>query len=235
MDEMVAAVEGPGLDAFIEKKFGGREYECVLCASPISWVGMCERCEARQSIEGSPPEEKLLAIGVPHAMTSCKWENFELPKAGRIVRQVEEVRRWRGRPPLVVLAGPPGTGKTHMAVAILRRRMEEKGLGGVMWLADAEIGELLRRGFRSDDESLESRMRHARLLFIDDLGQGYQSQWLVETVMPVLCQRADNEKPTVVTTNLTHPDIEAMDIRLASRMHEGLAVSTRDLSDRRRT
>lgn len=227
-----AILGGAALDAFLSKKFGGETFRCKFCGAEIPCPGMCDACAARQEATGDTVEEKLISLGVPIVMSSCGWDNFDSPK-GRTGRLVDELKRWRGRPALVVLSGPPGTGKTHMAAAMLRQRVTEKGSGGVVWIADADIATRLKAGFRSEETPLEDILSDARLLIVDDFGQTYQSQWLVETVMPLICKRIDNGKPTVITTNLTHEDIKALDARLASRMHTALTLSTRELSDRR--
>jgi DNA replication protein DnaC len=224
---------GADLDAYHEAKWGGEMFECKFCGAEQTWPGMCEACEERQVADQLTVEGKLANLGVLASMVSCSWENFEMPK-GAMARQIEEVKRWRGRPPLLVFSGIPGTGKTHMAVSAVRYRIEEKGPGGVLWISDAEIGARLKAGFRNGEMPIEDAMRNARLLVVDDLGQSYQTPWIAETVMPIICRRHDDGKPTILTTNLTHKDIEALDVRLASRLHEALTVSTRELADQRK-
>jgi hypothetical protein len=227
----VKAVDGDeaALDAYHELKWGGEIFQCKFCDLNQTWPGMCGACEERSNMNQLSDDEKLAALGIPSLMVPCSWDNFEMPKGGIF----KEIEAWRGRPTLLVISGPPGRGKTHMAVAVVRRRIKEKGVGGVFWISDAEIGARLKGGFRDGEMAVEDQIRRARLLVIDDLGQSYQTAWIAETILPILCRRHDDGKPTILTTNLTHADIEEMDARLASRMKTALALSTRSLLDRR--
>ena len=236
-EELVDALQTKsGLDAFVEKKFKGEKFPCHFCGVEISWPGMCEPCEKKQITPESTIEQRIEHLGVPHSMASCRWENFDMPTSNVAARLIEDLQKWKGIPPLVVLSGHPGTGKTHMAVATLRRRIESKGAGGVLWIADAEIGARLKAGFRNDEEPIEDELRNARLLIVDDFGQGYQSEWIVSTICPIICGRADRGQPTILSTNYTHQDIAGLDERLASRIQTNLKISTPSmgLKDRRR-
>jgi len=222
---------GAALDRYIEAKFGGETFACKLCEATIKWPGICEACEARMDEKKLSADEVLVKLGVPVGMSSCSWENFDLPGAGEFRRLAEELKRWRGRPPLVMLTGRPGTGKTHMAVAMLRQRAVEKGSGGILWVSDSMLISELRAGFGGEG-TLEDRMLRARLLVIDDLGQTDKA-WVTGALTPVICHRADNLKPTIITSNLTGVDFQAMDPRLGSRLKQAFVIPTTHLQDRR--
>jgi len=233
---LAVAGDASALAKYHALKWEGETFQCKFCGCEQEWPGMCKACEKRADADELTPEGKLVNMGVPSSMVTCGWDNFEMPKPGTMDgRLVEEVKRWRGAPPGLILAGPNGTGKTHMAVAIIRQRIGEKGVGGVLWLSDPEVGARLKAGFKDEGVSVEDQLRNVRTLVIDDFGQSYQTAWVQETVVPILCWRLDNSKPTILTTNLTGADFESLDGRLASRLQQSLMVSTRNLVDKRST
>jgi len=225
------------LDRFILKKFGevidgelcSSFFDCVFCGGRITWIGMCEECEKRKNEEATSLgkiEDRIHDIGVPLSMLSCSWDNFSVPKTMGTARIVDSVKNWRGVENPLVLAGSPGTGKTHMAVAVIRSRVQTKGAGGVAWISDAMLSTLLKDSYDRRSASLEEQIMRPRLLILDDLGQSHQSEWLVGSIFPILNLRLDEKKATVITTNLTQQDFLAIDARFADRLKSGLLVNT---------
>jgi len=229
-------IDEDALNAYHSVKWDGEVFECKFCGEQIAWPGVCAACEKRLDSDELTTEGKLAMLGVPNSMATCEWGNFEHPAVGtREGREVEEVKRWRGRPAMLVFSGKPGTGKTHMAVSVMRTRIADKGSAGMLFLADMEIGARLKAGFKDDGLAVEDQLRDARLLIIDDFGQGYQTAWIRDTVVPILCHRMDNDKPTILTTNLTGEDLNSVDARLTSRLQLALRVGTSGLKDARKT
>jgi DNA replication protein DnaC len=138
----------------------------------------------------------------------------------------------------LLLMGPPGVGKTHLAVAALKELIE-RGHTGYF----CEYGALLReiqRTYGEDTERTESKILSpilsVEVLLIDDLGCIKPSDWVRDTIGYILNSRytdasRDLSRPkcTIITTNYSDAANEK-----EARLPSGRSVTTRNdtLADR---
>lgn len=103
------------------------------------------------------------------------------------------------------MSGPFGSGKTGLAWGIARALMERRVPVLVWYVPD------LMRALKAswDDETAPSEATvmdlaiGAPLLILDDLGSETTSQWGVGTLTQIVNHRYEDEKPVVVTSNLS--------------------------------
>ena len=114
----------------------------------------------------------------------------------------------------LVLVGPTGTGKTHLALAVTWEWFDD-GFN-VLFARVDELVDWLRQGY--DDgtyhKRLESVLRR-HLLVLDDLGTEQAKDWAGERLDRIVDWRYINQLPLVVTTNAKSEDLAP---RVASRL-----------------
>lgn len=131
--------------------------------------------------------------------------------------------------------GEPGTGKTHLAMSILRLyNLEENGTKSCLFVSASKLVSEIKRSWDNKNQVKENvlleRIKNVDLLVIDDLGaENGTMKANGDGVMPPakpfigdiwykIFNSRDN-KPTIITTNLSSSAIEQIyDYRLLSRM-----------------
>lgn len=182
-----------------------------------------------EEVRGRKVLAALSDAGVPARYAECSWGTWATPRG--LAGICKQLRRWSGagQESTALLVGPTGTGKTHLAVATMRRWVEA-GRGGAMFVS---AGDLLRRlraamdGGPGAGETELLRVARARLLALDDLlaGGGRVTPWAAETLSYLICQRYAEKLPTIITTNVGLAQIgDLVDTRVSSRLGEGLVV-----------
>lgn len=119
----------------------------------------------------------------------------------------------------LLLTGPYGTGKTHLAAAVGNERLRHGD--SVLFLTVPDLLDHLRSTFAPQaeagyDETFD-RVRNTDVLILDDLGVENPSQWAQEKLFQLLNHRYSHQKPTVITTNA---ELSQLDPRIRSRIQD---------------
>ena len=117
----------------------------------------------------------------------------------------------------LLVHGPSGAGKTHVAAAIANRCLERGR--PALFVVVPDLLDHLRASYRPDSEmgydALLEQVRLAPVLILDDLGTQSSTAWAQEKLFQILNHRYNAQLPTVVTTNLS---IDRIDERLRMRL-----------------
>ena len=119
----------------------------------------------------------------------------------------------------LVLTGPSGTGKTHLAAAITNFAMTNGH--PARFVVVPELLDHLRATFSPDAtvryDDLFDQVIAAPLLVLDDLGGHSPSPWAEDKLDQILTHRYDKRMPTVITSSLAP---EEMPERFRARMND---------------
>ena len=228
---------------------------CQYCGSslesyPTGKVGFNWRCEreecrdrerrereqAQRALEKerliriqANPERYLREFHVPRKYLQCSLDNFE--GGGNVVQWCREyaqdlVQSCAGN---VLLTGGCGTGKTHLAVAILRQAICEGFSGKAIFTTAPELLLNIREAFSEKttvtEREVVEKYSDVDLLLLDDLGAEKQSSWSITTLFLIIDRRLREMLPTVITSNLSLDGIESvLSKRLASRLSESRVI-----------
>lgn len=132
-----------------------------------------------------------------------------------------------GDPKGLVILGPTGTGKTWVAAALARQLLVEDTVP-VSFTTVADFLEALRPSARVsgvDPDMMQYAL--APVLVLDDLGMEKLTEWGEEQLHRLAHERNHNNRTTIVTSNLTGPQIrERYDQRTVERLFSGSKLIT---------
>src|SRR5471032_2584220 len=195
------------------------------------------RCDCWRERAG---HDRLANANIPKRYLHCTLANFSAYNPS-LERALEQARRVPDRFPAannlreqgrgLLLEGPPGVGKTHLAVAVLKQVMEASGARGVFY----DTRDLLRvirstydASIRTTELEILRPVMTADLLVLDDLGAEKTSEWVEETMNLIVNTRYTERRLTIFTSNYvdvpddTDPNslLFRSGFRMRSRLHE---------------
>lgn len=100
------------------------------------------------------------------------------------------------------IAGPAGTGKTHIAAAIANQLMNQGT--PVICMTMIDLLARIRKTFNrdgADESSVLTIYKTVPLLIIDDIGKEPPTEWAISTIYNIVNGRYEAYLPTIVTTN----------------------------------
>jgi DNA replication protein DnaC len=117
--------------------------------------------------------------------------------------------------------GGVGTGKTHLAVAVMNELIRKKRTPS-LFVTVPELLDNLRETYNKPGRNLDEWMdvvQNAEFLVLDDLGSERTTEWVRERIFVIVNHRYREALPTVFTSNIGPKDLaEQLGERTASRI-----------------
>jgi DNA replication protein DnaC len=169
------------------------------------------RCDCRVQARS---KALLAAARIPKRYEHCELDEFDTRFDGSHPAQEKallESRAFVEHYPVestgLLLIGPVGVGKTHLAVGMMKELILNKGIACLFY----DYRELLKQIQNSYNDSVKATelevlrpVFETEVLVLDELGAVKPTEWVWDTVSLILNTRYNDNRTTIITTN--YPD-----------------------------
>jgi DNA replication protein DnaC len=154
-------------------------------------------------------QERALAYRLSQAKLPWDWSLDTFPFDQQPAVNASQIKslaglEFIGRAQNIVFVGPPGTGKSGLAIGLMRQALIN-GYRGRFYKAQDLIDELYASLADRTTTRLLKRLSQYDILLIDELGYLTLKSEQVNAFFKLLDQRY-GKVPTLITTNLRYPD-----------------------------
>lgn len=186
-------------------------------------------CRCREGVER---DARRRAARVPERYCDCNLTNYR-PQDPSQERAKAMARRFVADFGAVevglLMTGPVGVGKTHLAVAILLELIDTMGVKGVFCdFTDllSRIQATFARGSEESEDDVLQIYREADLLVLDELGARRPTDWARDVLYGLLNTRYNRKRLTIITTNYEDrpqkPGDETLELRIGTAVRSRL-------------
>jgi DNA replication protein DnaC len=172
------------------------------------WVSRACNCQ-----EMEREQRRLAAAHIPERYRHCSLDNYVTVRSKTHTSQREARRTacsFVNEYPVgtagkgLLFTGSIGVGKTHLAVGVLSRLVQERGVKG-LFCDYRELLKSIQNSYNSQVQTTELELLKpvfaAEVLVLDDLGAQKPNEWVWDTVALILNSRYNDKLSTIITTN----------------------------------
>jgi len=174
----------------------------VISSNGTEAVRLCS-CQ-----QGSERNRLLLGTGIPSVLWRCTIKRFKTyidnkTLASALAAAKDFIKGYPAVNQGLMFSGPAGSGKTHLAVAILISLALEKN-ARVLYLNHRELLENLKDGFDNRDANLQilRDADDAEVLLLDDLGAAQSTEWSRDVLAKILYSRQKASRRLLLATTV---------------------------------
>lgn len=181
---------------------------CPQCSADRDTAEARQEAETRAARERDRLAEMLRASGIPARLQGCDFSTYQATTAGQkaalqaAMDYAQDFAEHRKTGESLILAGKPGTGKGHLAAAIMNRLMPECL---PVYTTCLDMIRSVRDTWRKDSRFSETQVlqeyEDAALLIIDEIGVQYGTDGEQTVIFDVLDRRYRQMRPTIFITN----------------------------------
>lgn len=201
-------------------------------------VRVC-RCRC---VESARIQRLLAEARIPRRYEHCDLDSYK-PNDESQKKAKLYVQRFLDQYPQIdvglLFLGTCGVGKTHLAVALLKQVILEKGDGGLFY----DFRDLLREiqaSWNSVSQTSELDVLRpvldAKILVLDELGANKPTEWVRDTIAHIINYRYNDKKLTIFTSNYldtpAKPGEETLTDRIGVRLRSRLYEMCREIEIR---
>ena len=154
-------------------------------------------------------EELFQRAMIPTAFGEWDFDTFPVDSAKRLAYDAALAYAQEAQRGNLLLVGATGTGKTGLAIAILKSRLQQ----GVpsLFISVPDLLDKIRATFdgQGDYTRLMEMVKRIDFLALDDLGAHHATEWAREKLFQVIGHRHDWLLPSVITSDRPLMELEA--------------------------
>ena len=212
---------------------------CPLCAGS-GWKPVpgapergVTRCDCQLRARGGAI---IAAARIPKHYEHCELSNFEFEGPhSHLAHARTAAYRFVEEYPVdktgLLLIGNAGSGKTHLAVGILKALICEKGIECVFYdYADLlkQIQDSYNPSVQTTELGLLRPVFETEVLVLDDLGSVRPTDWRWDTVRLIVNTRYNDSRTTIITTNFPNKPPAALADRRTTKAKDPNATKHAD-------
>jgi DNA replication protein DnaC len=202
---------------------------CPACSEAFRVAQAEEQAKEAAAAKQRNLETTLNRSGIPLRYRAKDFSTFVADTDGKekalaaAMEFVKNIDQHADRGTVIVFSGQPGTGKSHLAIAIGQALMER---GTVLYTSAIDAVRMIRDTWRRDSPKTESQVLEALssvgLLILDEVGVQYGTEAEQVSLFDIIDKRYRDMMPMILLTNQNKAGMKSfLGDRSFDRLREG--------------